>query len=63
MLRHDGEEAGVVVRGKIEVTAGRHKKVLGPGDAYHFSSAVPHRFRNIGDEECEVVSAATPPSF
>jgi transcriptional regulator with XRE-family HTH domain len=63
MLRHEGEEAGVVVRGKIEVTAGRHKKVLGPGDAYHFSSTVPHRFRNIGDEVCEVVSAATPPTF
>jgi transcriptional regulator with XRE-family HTH domain len=63
MLRHEGEEAGVVVRGTLEVTAGRHKRVLGPGDAYHFSSTVPHRFRNIGDEVCEVVSAATPPSF
>lgn len=63
MLTHEGEEAGVVVRGRIEVTAGRHKKVLGPGDAYHFSSAVPHRFRNIDDEVCEVVSAATPPTF
>ena len=63
MLRHEGEEAGVVVRGTLEVTAGRHKRILGPGDAYHFSSTVPHRFRNIGEEVCEVVSAATPPSF
>jgi transcriptional regulator with XRE-family HTH domain len=63
MLSHEGEEAGVVVRGRIEVTAGRHKKILGPGDAYHFSSTVPHRFRNIGKEVCEVVSAATPPTF
>jgi len=63
MLSHDGEEAGVVVRGRIEVTVGKDKKELGPGEAYYFSSTVPHRFRNRGTEECEVVSAATPPTF
>ncbi|WP_151120774.1 cupin domain-containing protein [Hypericibacter adhaerens] len=63
MLAHEGEEAGLVIRGQIEITVGKHKKVLGPGEAYYFSSTVPHRFRNLGDEECEMVSAATPPSF
>jgi len=63
MLKHEGEEAGVVIRGRIEVTVGRHKKELGPGEAYYFSSALPHRFRNLGTDECEVVSAATPPTF
>jgi mannose-6-phosphate isomerase-like protein (cupin superfamily) len=63
MLTHAGEEGGVVVRGKIELTVGGESHVLGAGDAYYFKSSVPHRFRNIGREECEIVSASSPPSF
>lgn len=63
MLSHKGEEGGVVVAGRIELTVGVHSRVLTPGDAYYFSSAVPHRFRNVGEEPCEIISASTPPSF
>ncbi|MGH9322767.1 MAG: cupin domain-containing protein [Vicinamibacteria bacterium] len=63
MLRHEAEEGGVVVRGKLELTVGHQSYVLGPGDAYYFDSRLPHRFRNVGDDVCEVVSACTPPSF
>jgi transcriptional regulator with XRE-family HTH domain len=63
MLRHEGEEGGVVVRGRIELTIGGETRVLGPGDAYYFTSAIPHRFRNSGSEPCEIVSASTPPTF
>ncbi len=63
MLSHEGEEAGVVVRGQIEITVGGQREVLGPGDSYYFSSRLPHRFRNLGLEECEIVSACTPPTF
>ncbi|MEE8272305.1 MAG: cupin domain-containing protein [Alphaproteobacteria bacterium] len=63
MLRHDAEEGGVVVRGTVEVTVGDQRRVLGPGDAYYFNSRLPHRFRNVGDDEAEIVSACTPPSF
>jgi len=63
MLRHEGEEGGVVVRGRIELTVGGETRVLGPGDAYYFTSAIPHRFRNSGGEPCEIVSASTPPTF
>jgi transcriptional regulator with XRE-family HTH domain len=63
MLRHQGEEGGVVVRGRVELTVGGETRVLGPGDAYYFTSAIPHRFRNNGSEPCEVVSASTPPTF
>ena len=63
LIVQKGEEAGVVVRGKLEVTVGERVKVLGPGDAYYFNAEIPHRFRNVGDGECEVVSAATPPSY
>jgi transcriptional regulator with XRE-family HTH domain len=63
MLRHDGEEGGVVVRGEVELTVGTATRVLRAGDAYAFESSVPHRFRNPGREVCEIVSACTPPSF
>ena len=63
MLRHESDEGGVVIRGRLEVTVGDQRRVLGPGDAYYFDSRIPHRFRTVGEEECEVVSACTPPSF
>jgi transcriptional regulator with XRE-family HTH domain len=63
MLSHAGEEAGIVIRGRLEVTVGKQVRVLGPGEAYFFESRIPHRFRNIGDETCIVVAAATPPSL
>lgn len=63
MLSHKGEEGGVVVAGRIELTVGVQNRVLTPGDAYYFTSAVPHRFCNVGDEPCEIISASTPPSF
>ncbi|HSN72934.1 MAG TPA: cupin domain-containing protein [Steroidobacteraceae bacterium] len=63
MLAHPGEEGGVVVRGSIELTVGGQSQVLGAGDAYYFPSSLPHRFRNVSDEPCEIVSASTPPTF
>lgn len=63
MLSHRGEEGGVVCRGQIELTIGTQSRILGPGDGYYFASSTPHRFRNPGNEVCELVSACTPPSF
>lgn len=63
MLTHDGEEGGIVLEGRLEVTVGDRAQVLTTGDAYRFNSRIPHRFRNPGNEDCLVVSACTPPSF
>jgi quercetin dioxygenase-like cupin family protein len=63
LLTHPGEEAGVVVRGSISVTVGGQEKLLQAGDAYYFNSRIPHRFRNLTDKECEIISSATPRSF
>jgi len=63
MLSHDAEEGGVVLEGRLELTVGEQRHVLGPGDAYLFSSKLPHRFRNAGPGELVLVSACTPPSF
>ncbi|HQT39045.1 MAG TPA: cupin domain-containing protein [Acidocella sp.] len=63
MLRHTGEECGVIISGCLAVTVGASEKTLYPGDAYYFHSDIPHRFRNPGDTPCILVSANSPPSF
>lgn len=62
-LAHEGEEAGVVTQGQIELTVGDSIAILNTGDGYLFDSRQPHRFRNIADKPCEIVSALTPPVF
>lgn len=63
MLNHRGEEGGVVCRGEIELTVGTRTRILKAGDAYYFASNTPHRFRNLGLDTCEIVSACTPPTL
>lgn len=60
---HEAEEAGLVIRGEIELTVDGEVAVLCAGDGYLFDSRKPHRFRNISDERCEIVSACTPSTF
>lgn len=62
-LSHEGEEAGIITRGQIELTVGEDVEVLNAGDGYLFDSRQPHRFRNLAEEPCEIVSALTPPVF
>ena len=63
MLSHEGEECGIVIRGQVEVTVGEQVHLLAPGDGYYFDSRTPHRFRNVGEQECVLISANTPASF
>ena len=62
-LSHEGEECGIILAGRLEVTVGDATTVLSAGDAYYFKSNQPHHFRNTGNEPCELISACTPPSF
>ena len=63
MLTHAGRGGRRHRQGRIELTVGGESRILGPGDAYYFKSTLPHRFRNVGREECEIVSASSPPTF
>ena len=60
---HSAQEAGVVVRGAVEVTVGDQSRVLGEGDGYYFDSRVPHRFRNASGGTSTILSAVTPPTY
>jgi transcriptional regulator with XRE-family HTH domain len=60
---HTGEEAGVVVRGTLELWVDGKHFVLKAGDSFGFPSSLPHRYWNPGSEETEVIWAITPPSY
>ncbi len=62
-ITHEGEECGIILNGRLEVTVGDDTAVLAKGDAYYFKSNRPHQFRNIGNEPCELITACTPPTF
>jgi len=61
--RHDAEEAGLVLKGELELTVDGKVYLLQPGDTYYFDSNLPHRFRNLGKVTVEAISVNTPPSF
>jgi transcriptional regulator with XRE-family HTH domain len=63
MLAHEGEEGGVILTGRLEVTVGETTRILSVGDAYYFNSREPHRFRNAGNVPCTLVSSCSPPTF
>ena len=62
-ITHEGEECGIILRGRLEVTVGDETAVLSKGDAYYFKSNKPHQFRNTWNEPCELITACTPPTF
>jgi transcriptional regulator with XRE-family HTH domain len=60
---HRGEEGGMVMKGKIEITVGERSFILEEGDSFNFPSSEPHRYRNVSDGETIVMYAITPPSY
>ncbi|RIK85150.1 MAG: Cro/Cl family transcriptional regulator [Hyphomicrobiales bacterium] len=60
---HDGEEAGVVLSGTLELVIGDTAYTLSAGDSFGFRSSTPHRYRNDGDTDAIVLWAITPPTY
>jgi transcriptional regulator with XRE-family HTH domain len=60
---HEGEEAGLVLKGRIEMWVAERHFILEEGDSFGFESTLPHRYRNPGRSESVVVWAITPPSY
>ena len=63
MLNHEGEESGLLVEGRLELTVGEAVYILERGDSYYFRSDQPHRFRNPFDQPARLISATTPANF
>ena len=60
---HDGEEAGIVLAGQLELWIDGVPTVLLPGDSFSFPSTCPHRYLNPGQEKTVVIWAMTPPTY
>jgi transcriptional regulator with XRE-family HTH domain len=46
LYTHDGEEAGLVIEGKMNLTVDAESWTLKQGDSFRFASRRPHRFSN-----------------
>ena len=60
LYTHEGEEAGLVLSGEIELTLDQEVFVLKAGDSFSFSADIPHRYCNRGDTPAQIVWANTP---
>ncbi|SEB65422.1 transcriptional regulator, XRE family with cupin sensor [Nitratireductor aquibiodomus] len=54
---HQGEEAGVVLEGGIELYVDGKRYILGEGDSFRFASDRPHRYLNAGSKTARVIWA------
>lgn len=61
-FQHPGEEAELVLKGRVEVHLGDRLFLLKEGDSTRFVSSAPHWYRTF-ETGCAIVSAMTPPSF
>jgi transcriptional regulator with XRE-family HTH domain len=60
---HPGEECGIILQGTLKTWIGSEIYVLNAGDSIYHESTIPHRSKNIGDDEVIMVVAKTSPSF
>lgn len=57
---HDGEEAGYVQAGLLQIHLGEDVFVLRKGDSFSFPSDIAHRYSNPSSEETIVIFSITP---
>ena len=57
---HGNEQAGIVVRGSLELRVGEEERTVAPGGTYVIPSGVPHAGRG-GPEGAVVVDVFAPP--
>ncbi len=60
---HRGEEGGMVLKGRLEITIGERTFILEEGDSFRFPSTESHRYRNVFDGETVLIAALTPPTY
>lgn len=62
-FRHEGEEVGYVVEGKLELTLDDEVFLAEAGDSFCFRSDIPHAMHNPGPDETRILWVNTPPTF
>lgn len=55
LLRHDGQEYGLIISGTLQASVGFETLELGPGDSIAFDSSVPHQYWNTTSQDVHAV--------
>jgi transcriptional regulator with XRE-family HTH domain/mannose-6-phosphate isomerase-like protein (cupin superfamily) len=55
LLRHDGQEYGLIISGMLHASVGFDTFELGPGDSIAFDSTVPHQYWNATADEVHAI--------
>ncbi len=63
MMSHDGEEAALVLDGKIKIYLEDGVFELDSGDSIRIPPGKPHKWENIDSSTVTVIFAISPPSF
>jgi quercetin dioxygenase-like cupin family protein len=53
--KHEGEEFIYVLKGQVQVMVGESENLLKKGETLHFDSGIPHKLRNISDDEAKLL--------
>ena len=62
-MRHEGDEVGYVLEGRLDLSIDDKLHELGPGDSFAFPSNLAHTYRNPGADVTRVLWINTPPTF
>ena len=62
-IRHEGDEVGYVLEGRLALRIDDVVHELGPGDSFAFPSNLAHTYRNPGKVVTRVIWINTPPTF
>ncbi|MGB9627495.1 MAG: helix-turn-helix domain-containing protein [Thermodesulfobacteriota bacterium] len=60
---HEGEEFGLVLRGRVNLRFGRESLKLKKGECFYLSADKEHWLHNSGSKEAVVLWISSPPSF
>ena len=62
-LAHDGEEFGLVLKGKIELTVGKKTYIVNKNESFYFVANKPHFIKNIASTDSKILWISCPPNF
>jgi transcriptional regulator with XRE-family HTH domain len=60
---HQGEEIGVVLKGKLKIIVEKEEYILNKGDSIKIDSSLPHKIINIYNGDTEAHWVNSPPTF
>jgi transcriptional regulator with XRE-family HTH domain len=60
---HEGEEYGIVIRGRVKVFLDGTIYTLGPGDSIFFYASAPHYVHSVSRTSAVMIWAISPPNY